>query len=184
MLLHPCSSAPEKCYEQRHFYSEFWSMLVSLLNVFKCAFVSRFWALSWFWSYSGYDVYMEHKKPGYSCLCIHDSHLSRFLIISVQLYVDFSPSQPLHSVICTSKECSETWIRCLHATVSWFLLEYIQVIKPYPAFWNQGKVFTGAKCNQDTPKTHVKSSRTGGPKATHTEQNKGPTTVNWKLGLK
>lgn len=90
--------------------------------------------------------------------------LSRFLIISVQLYVDFSPSQPLHSVICTSKVCSETWIRCLHATVSWFLLEYIQVIKPYPGFWNQGKVFTGAKCNQDTPKTMLRVAEQVDPK--------------------
>lgn len=184
MLLHPCSSAPEKCNEQRHFYSEFWSILVSLLNVFKCAFVSWFWALSWFWSYLGYDVYMEHKKPGYSCLCIHDSHLSRFLIISVQLYVDFSLSQPLHSVICTSKVCSETWIRCLHATVSWFLLEYIQVIKPYPGFWNQGKVFTGAKCNQDTPKTMLRVAEQVDPKQPIQSRTKAPTTVNWKLGLK
>lgn len=110
--------------------------------------------------------------------------LSRFLIISVQLYVDFSPSQPLHSVICTSKVCSETWIRCLHATVSWFLLEYIQVIKPYPGFWNQGKVFTGAKCNQDTPKTMLRVAEQVDPKQPIQSRTKAPTTVNWKLGLK
>lgn len=35
----------------------------------------------------------------------------------------------------TNRECLETWIRCLHATVSWFLLEYssqlIQILDLY-----------------------------------------------------
>ncbi len=28
------------------------------------------------------------------------------------------------SMFCTNKECSETWMRCLHATVSWLVSQY------------------------------------------------------------
>ncbi len=45
---------------------------LALIQCVTWTLVSRFWALSWFWSFSGCYVYMEHEKPGYSHPCIHD----------------------------------------------------------------------------------------------------------------
>lgn len=36
--------------------------------------VSRLWAFSWFWSYSGRGVYMHVEKPEYSYPCLYDEY--------------------------------------------------------------------------------------------------------------
>lgn len=59
-----------------------------------------------FWSYSGYDVYVEHEKPGYSCK--HDSKSIQVFELSLSLTISAT-------MFCTKKECSETRIWCLHA---------------------------------------------------------------------
>lgn len=56
------------------------------VSVLTCAQVSRFC------SYSGYGIYTEHEKPGYSYHVYVIIIVSKFLIIL--LYLDYSLSQP------------------------------------------------------------------------------------------
>lgn len=42
-----------------------------LLTIFTWTLMSRLWASSWFWSYSGYGVYMHAEKPTYSYPCVY-----------------------------------------------------------------------------------------------------------------
>lgn len=88
-----------------------------ILSGFIYPLVSLFWALSCFWLNSGYGIYMEHEKPRYSYTGDVIITVFRFLIMWLKVCLDFSLSQPLW-------DGSDAWIRCLHARVSWFLLEY------------------------------------------------------------
>lgn len=50
-------------------------IIYSTWGVWSCIMSATAFALvSQFWSYSGYGIYMEHEKSGYSYRCIYDSN--------------------------------------------------------------------------------------------------------------
>ncbi len=119
-------------------------MYLSILTAFTWTWISRLWAVSWFWSHSGYGVYMHTEKnlvihisvfmintnilvSDYCILFVHASAMFMIcnddvydLLCSLLWYVTW-----LRPCLCRSSEAVRNRGKActVHATVFCFLLE-------------------------------------------------------------